>query len=117
MNIEDMKAPFTIEMLIDIADTQLLVFGDHNLIVRPHMDFIGGVEVFAGNDIVLCCMSDEEMKDDDYTLKTLLERLSHFDENDVLFYTGKEKRQFQIGFIESDEVFVEVLSSSEIDFR
>ena len=70
MNIEDMKAPFTIEMLIDIADTQLLVFGDHNLIVRPHMDFIGGVEVFAGNDIVLCCMSDEEMKD-------VLSRVNH----------------------------------------
>ncbi|WP_024608583.1 hypothetical protein [Pseudoalteromonas sp. TAB23] len=116
MLIEDIKAPMTAEMLSEIVESQICCFGDAPLITRPKFDFINGVEILIENSILLCCMSDEEMSEDNLTLMHLAKYIKAFDERSILYYISLKPKVFSVGFY-ADDRFIEVVNSSELAFR
>ena len=116
MLIENIKAPMTAEMLSEIVESQICCFGDAPLVTRPEMAFISGEEIFIESSILLCCMSDEEMAEDDLTLNHLARHIEAFDQSSIIYYISLKPKDFSVGFY-ADDRFIEVINSNELAFR
>lgn len=113
MLFEDIKNPINIEMLREIVLSQLCLFGDRQLLVRPEEEFIFSDEIFVKDTILLCCMSDAEMQEDQLTLKYLYDLLTKYDGSLQPYYIAPLKREFSVGF-DGEDGFVEVFNTTEL---
>ncbi|GIC77079.1 hypothetical protein [Moritella sp. F3] len=114
MLISELKTPMTVEMLLEVTSSQLSLYGQKLLVTKPELDFVKlGVELFVGDKTLLCCMSNQEMADDELTLNHLHELLQSLPANELITATNNMNESFRVGF-EGDEKFVEVISYADI---
>ncbi|MGP5159714.1 hypothetical protein [Pseudoalteromonas prydzensis] len=102
----------TVDMLIDITESQLICFGDHILVTRPSLSHDGELIAFEANgNEFLVCSSPDAMR---VTLKQLLQTLRELPSNANIETYYATPNEFQVGFIESVEGFVEIFNINEL---
>lgn len=111
MEVIEYTKPLTCEMLQDIVASQLCLWGDKQLVVRPEVK--REFELFAANEVLLCCMSDDEMQEYGGTLANLLDAVNIPPPASVVRVNSDIPPDFVVGFY-TDDGFIEVINYSEI---
>ena len=107
--------PLTVEMLLDIIDSQLVCFGNHQLVTKPELS--NCVALFANGKSVMRCMDNNSMradKGDLAQLQTRLKKLSAKSQKSIIQTSDKVSMPFQVGFNHSVEGFIEVIATNEV---
>ena len=115
MLVEEYTTPLTVEMLLDIVESQRCLWGDKQLVTMPELDVC--VELFANDQSVIRCMDNSSMIEDKWTLNHLAARLKNLppETHEAIIRTPCEiDSSFQVGF-HTEEGFIELLDIDEIE--
>jgi hypothetical protein len=107
--------PLTVEMLLDIIDSQIVCFGNHHLVTKPEISDC--VELFANGKSIIRCMDNNSMIKDKLDLAHLqarLKKLSATSQKSVIQTSGGICMSFQVGFNHRVEGFIEVIAQNEV---
>ncbi len=114
MEVTEYTKPMTVEMLLDAVKSQYLLWGDRQLVVRPEItDVSGEFELFVANSTLLCCLDDNEMRDEGSTLASLIKCLEDLPPEPVIRVIHDISPDFKVGF-DTEDGFIEVINYSEV---
>jgi len=114
MLVSEYTKPLTVEMLIDIIDSQRCLWGDSQLVTKPELDCC--VEFFAEGESVIQCMDNDSMIEDYWKLSFLevrLKRLSKKAQKSVIQMHMDVSEKFQVGF-NTEDGFIELINTDEV---
>jgi hypothetical protein len=104
----------TVSDLIDIVSSQLALHGNRKIFVMPEPSWNSVFELYAGENSIVDCMSDDDASVASESLEAMLENLAEIDENALVRCSDGAPALFQIGFKSPADGFIETVSSSEL---
>ena len=106
------------DKLLDILQSQFVVFGDRQLTTRPKLKIWQTLDLFMGDIPVIRCLPEPYMSNDKQTLSDVIKLVESAPDNcDLHAYSFDLKgvrRNFEIGFMSEDEGFVQIVERSEL---
>lgn len=108
----------TVEKLLDIVYSQILLHGNRRLFIRRQDEFAESFNILVGEhspNSIFECVGKYDSVFGEHCLSTLADRLEEFEAEVEIFCSDDERvlRGFQLGFISKEEGFTETINSSE----
>lgn len=104
----------TVSDLVDIVSSQLALHGNRKLFVMPEPSWNSVFELYAGENPIIDCMSDDDSSIASESLEAMLENLAQIDESALVRCSDSAPAAFQIGFKSTEDGFIETVSSQEL---